>query len=185
MNHDSKPTLDAIAGAASGGNVAMTAEPENYWHVECRDKDGNLKWVDDFANLVTTAGKNDALTKYFAGSSYTAAWYLGLTSTSPTVNVADTMASHGGWTEVVAYSESVRQTFAPGSASAGSIDNTASKAVFTVNANSTGIGGAFLTTVSTKSGTTGTLYGVGAFSGGDKTLSSGDTVTITTTATLS
>lgn len=183
--HKIKNLLGAFAQAVCGAGVKAGVALENYYEVECRDKDGNLKWRDRIVNLVTTAGKNDILTKYLQGSAYTAAWYVGLTSASPTVAAGDTAASHAGWTEVVAYSESVRQTWSGGTASGGSVDNSASKAVFTINANSTGVGGAFLISVSTKSGTTGTIYGAGAFSGGDKTLSSGDTLSVTVTATAS
>ena len=142
-------------------------------------------WAAGFQNLVTTAGFNDSLDKHFKGSSYTAAWYVGLTASSPTFAAGDTSSSHGGWTELTAYSESVRQTLTLGTASGGSIDNSASKAAFTINANSTTIGGAFLITVSTKSGTTGVLYGGGALSVGNKTLDNGDVLNVTLTLTAS
>jgi hypothetical protein len=125
------------------------------------------------------------LTKRFKGSAYTAAWYVGLTAATPTFANGDTASSHGGWTELTAYSESVRQTLTLGTASGGSIDNSASKAAFTINANSTTIGGAFLITVSTKSGTTGTLYGGGALSVGNKTLDNADVLNVTLTLTAS
>lgn len=144
----------------------------------------NPIWVDEFHNLVTTAGLNDSLTQHFKGSSYTAAWYVGLTAGTPTFNAADIMSSHSGWTENVTYSESVRQTLTLGSVASGSVDNSASKAVFSINGTTT-VGGAFLTTVSTKSGTTGTLYGGGAFGGGNRSLQSGDTLSITITLTAS
>lgn len=140
-------------------------------------------WVDGFYNLVVTAGLNDSLDKHLKGSSYTAAWYVGLTAGSPTVAAGDTMGSHGGWTEVTAYDESVRQTLTLGSVSGGSVDNSASKAVFTVSTNSTTIGGAFVTSNSTKGGTTGTLYGGGALSAGNKTLDDNDVLNVTITAT--
>jgi hypothetical protein len=56
-----------------------------------------------------------------------------------------------------------------------------------VSANGTVIGGAFVVTNNTKGGSTGTLYGGGAFSAGNKTLDDNDTldVTITLTATAS
>jgi hypothetical protein len=93
------------------------------------------------------------------------------------------MASHGGWAESTAYSESVRQTLTLGTPSAGSVSNTASKATFTINATAT-IGGAFMASNSTKSGTTGTLYGGGAFSA-NRSLFSSDVLTVTVTLTAS
>jgi hypothetical protein len=54
--------------------------------------DGELKWEDGFDNLVTTEGKNDIIDKYFKGSAYTAAWYLGLKGTGSAA-VGDTLAS--------------------------------------------------------------------------------------------
>lgn len=109
--------------------------------------------------------------------------YAGLTDGTPTAAAGDTMSSHAGWVEVTAYDEAARQTLTLGSVSAGSVDNSASKAVFTISANATIVGGAFIVSNSTKGGTTGVLYGIGAFSGGDRTLADGDTITITITAT--
>ena len=152
------------------------------YEIEAHDADGNLLWRDVVDNLVVTAGLNDSLDKHFKGSSYTAAWYVGLTGNTPTIAAADTMSSHAGWTEVTAYSEGNRQTLTLGSVSGGSVDNSASKAVFTVNANGTGIGGAFVVSNNTKGGTTGVLYGGAAFSA-NRTLNSGDTLTITVTLT--
>ena len=154
-----------------------------HYDIECRDKFGNLKWIDEIDNLVVTAGLNDSLDKHLKGSTYTAAWYVGLTDGTPTVAAGDTMASHAGWTEVVAYDEAVRQALTLGSVAAGSVDNSASKAVFTCSTDATTIGGAFIASVSTKEGATGVLYGAGAFTGGDKTIGDGDTLTITVTCT--
>ena len=123
------------------------------------------KWQDVIRNLVTTAGKNDMLDKYFAGSAYTAAWYVGLIDNTSWSAVAagDTMASHSGWVESTAYTEGTREVVAFSAASA------ASKAAsgpteFTINATVT-IRGAFLASNSTKGGTTGILYSAAAFSG--------------------
>lgn len=158
-------------------------ELENVYTIECFDREGNLKWVEEVRNLVTTAGLNDNLDKYLKGSSYSAAFYVGLTDGTPTVNAADTMASHAGWAEVVAYTEGTRPALTLGAVSGGSVNNSASKASYAVNANATTIGGAFITTNNTKSGTTGVLYGVGAFSGGDKSADDGDTLNVTVTCT--
>lgn len=150
--------------------------------VTCHDKYGNLKWTEEFDNLVVNEGLDDALDKYLKGSAYTAAHYVGLTDGTPTVAAADTMASHAGWVEVTAYDEAVRQTATWGTVSSQSVDNSASGAVFTIDTNSTTIGGAFICTNSTKGGSSGTLYGGGAFTGGDKVLSDNDVLTVTITA---
>lgn len=156
---------------------------ENYYEIECRDKNGNLKWVEKFTNLVTTEGLNDSLDKHLKGSNYSAEWYLGLTGANPVFAAGDTMASHAGWTEVTAYSESTRPALVFGSVVAGSVDNSASRASYTVNADNTQIGGAFIVSNNTKGGTSGILYGGGAFAGGNKTLSNGDTLNVTITCT--
>lgn len=39
---------------------------ENFYFIECYDKDGNLKWTDEARNLVVTEGLNDSLDKHFA-----------------------------------------------------------------------------------------------------------------------
>lgn len=179
----------AGAGCAMGADVSTnahaigTAVMENYWRIECLAPDGTVKWVEEFANVVTNAGLDDLLDKYLKGSTYTAAFYVGLTDGTPTVAGADTMSSHAGWAEVTAYDESVRQTLTLGSVSSQSVSNTASKASFTISTNSTTVGGAFVVTDSTKGGTSGTLYGVAAFSGGDKSTDDGDTLNVTVTLT--
>jgi len=162
---------------------ALQAVMENYYTVEAH-RDGVLLWREFITNLVVTEGLTDSIDKYFKGAAYTAAFYVGLTATVPTFAAGNTMAVHAGWTEVVAYSESVRQTFTLGTVTAGSASNTASKAVFTINADSTVIGGAFVTTNNTKSGTTGILYGGGAFTA-DRTLMNGDVLSVTITVTAS
>lgn len=166
-------------------SVASTenVEATGVYTATCYDAQGNLKWSDTYSNLVTTVGKNDFLDKYLSGSAYTAAWYLGLISlTSYTgVAVGDTMASHAGWVEDVGYSNSTRVAPSFGAASAGSKATTAT--AFNINATTT-IKGTFLTTISTKSGTTGILYSAGLFTGGDKAVASGDTLNVTYTASV-
>ena len=144
------------------------------------------KWVEAFPTLVATGGKNDLLDKYLSGSSYTAAFYLGLVNGpggSNTYAAGDTMASHAGWTENVAYSQSTRVAPSFSSASAGS-KTTSAAAVFSINTNGQTIAGSFLTTVSTKSGTTGVLLSVGNFTGGDKAVNNGDTLNVSYTLSV-
>lgn len=151
-----------------------------YFEVECRDRDGNLRWREGFANTVVNAGLDDILDKYFKGSTYTAAHYIGLKGSGSEAS-GDTMSSHSGWSEVTDYDESTREVFTPGTVSSQSVDNSASKAVFTMNASYT-VAGVFLTTNSTKGGTTGTLYSAGDFAAA-RSGGSGDTLTVTYTAT--
>src|SRR5690606_30104111 len=122
--------------------------------VECFDNEGNLKWSEQFANLVTTAGKTDIIDKYLKGSGYTAAWYLGLKGTGSAA-VGDTLASHAGWSEITDYSGN-RKPITWGTTTGGS--NTASAVSFSITGTAT-VAGAFVTTAET--GTSGVLYSVG------------------------
>lgn len=144
---------------------------------------GVLKWEDENHNLVVNVGLDDVLDKYFKGSAYTAAFYVGLTDGTPTIAAGDTMASHAGWVEVTAYTEANRPALTLGTVSGQSVDNSASKASFNINADTTTIGGAFAVTDNTKGGSTGTLYGAAALSAGDKGLDNGDTLQVTVTLT--
>ena len=157
--------------------------------VKCFDKDGNLKWTEENHNLVVNVGLQDMNNKYFTGSAYTAAWYIGLYGAAASNNPAagDTMASHAGWTEVTDYSQSTRPaaTFAAASSADPSvITNTASPATYSINGTTT-VGGAFLTSDNTKGGTTGILFSASDFqSPGDRSVVSGDTLTVTYTFSL-
>ena len=148
--------------------------------VVCRDAQGRIKWQDETPNLVVNAGLDDLLDKYFKGSTYTAAHYIGLKGAGSAA-AGDTMSSHSGWSEVTVYDESTREVFTPGTVSSQSVNNSGSTAVFTMNASYT-VAGVFLTTNSTKGGTTGTLYSAGDFAA-SRSGGSGDTLTVTYTAT--
>ena len=152
------------------------------YEVECW-RAGVRIWTDSFHNLVTTAGKNKLLDAAFKTGLAAPAWYVGLVdNASYTVYAAaDTMAAHAGWVEGVPYSQATRPVLTLGTIAAGSVDNSASKAVFSINASLT-IRGAFLVDNSTKSGATGTLYGVGDLSA-SRVVISGDTLNITITLT--
>lgn len=183
MNQRLSRILAALGSVWAGGQMIAERRLMTHYRIECRDRDGRLKWIEEFDNLVVTAGLNDSLDKHLKGSGYTAAWYVGLTDGTPTVDPADTMGSHAGWVEVTAYDEATRPALTLGSVSGGSVDNSASKARFTVSSDGTTIGGAFVTSVNTKGGATGVLYGAGAFTGGDKVLGDNDTLDVTVTLT--
>lgn len=168
--------------ARTGANETMSITGD--YTVECIGADGNVKWSETIKNLVVTVGKNFMLDTTFSGSTYSAAWFLGLVNggTSPTYNAADTMASHSGWTEFTSYSNATRPAPSWSAASGGSKATTATS--FNINGSGT-VAGAFMTTDSTISGTSGTLFSAGNFSGGSRTVASGDTLNVTYTATLS
>ena len=179
--------INAMAAAVRGGispidNIGF----KNTYRVECLDKEGNLKWEEIIYNTVTNVGLDSVLTEYFKGAAYTAAFYVGLINgTTPSVLAADTMASHAGWTENTAYSEGTRESLVLGSVASQSVNNSASKASYSITSDAQTIGGIFITDTSTKGGATGLLYGGGAFTGGDKSVDNGDTLNVTITLTAS
>ena len=169
--------------------LGETATAKGVYHMQCFDKDGNLKWEAECPNLVVNGGLQDMNNKYFLGSSYTATWYIGLygAGASNTPAATDTMSSHAGWTEQTGYSQSTRPACSfgtPTTANPSVATNSSSPAVFSINATAT-IGGAFLTSNNTKGGSTGTLYSASDFtSPGDRSVVSGDTLNVTYTLSL-
>ena len=165
-------------GAAGGGTFIF----------EARDKDGNLKWSDEAKNLTTNQGRQDMNAKYFLGSSYTAAWFIGLVNNTPTPSyaVADTMASHAGWVETTDYSGTDRATATFGTATtadpsviSNSVASGGTVATFGITGTVT-IDGAFLTATQDNSTNTGVLFSVAAFeSPGDRSVVNGDTLNVT------
>jgi hypothetical protein len=145
------------------------------YEVICRAPDGSVKWSEKVRNTFVNTGLNYLLDSGFGGTEY-----LGLKG-SGTPSAADTMSSHGTWSEVTAYTEGTRQTYSHAAAASQAITNSASKATYSVNATTT-IYGIFCTTSSTKGGTTGTLISVTDFSS-SKSADSGDTLEVTYTVT--
>jgi hypothetical protein len=184
-----KPTDQVAAAVANGGASKDGVRGGGVFRVECYDKDGNLKWTEESHNLVVNVGLKDMNDKYFSGSGYTAAWYIGLYGAAASNNPAagDTMSSHAGWTEVTAYSQATRPQASFGAATTADpsvISNSSSVAVFSITSTTT-VGGAFLTSNSTKGGTTGTLFSASDFaSPGDRSVVNGDTLNVTYTFSL-
>lgn len=93
--------------------------------------------------LGETAGKTDLVDKCFKGSTYTAAWYLGLKGTGSAA-AGDTLAAHGGWAEVTPYSGN-RPAITFGTTSDGS--NTATTVSYSITGSAT-VAGAFIANAS-------------------------------------
>jgi hypothetical protein len=171
---------------------------EGVYHVVCRDADGNIKWEDEFPNLVNAGGKQLMLDTLLSGTSYTTVGpFLGLISgTGLTFAAADTLSSKT-WTEFTNYTvggSAVRGTASFSSATSSGTTptnvttKTASAITYTITGGGGTVGGCFLVTGSgasaTQNNTSGTLYSAGAFSTA-KVTTAGDTVSVTysTTAT--
>jgi len=155
------------------------------YQVECHDASGVLKWSDVIGNLVTIAGKNSSMDTML-GNVAAGAVVMGLKGTGTAV-VADTQASHSGWSEVglanaPTYS-GTRKTPTFSAASAGA-KTTSTPVVFTMTGSGT-VAGCFINIggSATIDNTTGTLFSAGDFTAGSKTVTSGDTLSITYTAT--
>jgi hypothetical protein len=172
---------------------------EGVYHVECRDAQGNLKWTEEFPNLVNAIGKQLMLDTLLKGTSYSVTGpFLGLIDgAGSTFAASDTMTSHSGWTEFANYTvggSAVRGTavFASATSTGSTPSNVTTSAATAITYTITGgggtVGGCFLVlgsgASSTINNTGGTLYSAGNFTTA-KVTTSGDTVSVTysTTAT--
>ena len=179
----------ANAFESSNANIIRGANMENekghaqgVYIAKCFDADGNLKWEDTFDNLVTDVGARFLLDTAFGGSA-NSTYFLGLTTGAPTPAVGDTMGTHGGWAEATGWStpaSNARATIT-WSAAATRTKAISSAASFTASGAVTA-GGCFIVTgsgaVATNGSTAGTLYSVGAFSGGNKVLALNDVLQV-------
>lgn len=190
MSIEKTKANDVVAsGLIAGARPTDGMTALGYFTLECYDKDGNLKWKAKNHNLVVNVGLQYMCSTGLTNGTQITTWYIGLygAGASNTPAASDTMSSHAGWTEVVPYSNATRPTctFATATTANPSVaTNSASAASFSINATAV-IGGAFLTSNNTKSGTTGTLFSAADFqSPGDRTVASGDTLNVTYTLSL-
>ena len=174
-------SLVARIGASEGMRAG------GVFHVQCLDKDGNLKWETSEHNLVVNEGLQDMNTQYFKGSTYSATFFLGLITgpgSGTTFAAADTLASKA-WTEFTDYAGS-RKSVTFGTATTADpsvISNSASPSSFTISGAGGTVAGAFLCTVA--SGTSGVLFSESDFQApGDRVVVSGDTLNVTYTFSL-
>jgi hypothetical protein len=187
----------AVATLQANATIPEGMGVEGFYYVECRDANGQLKWNEEFPNLVVAAGKQlmlDTLLRT-SGTYTTVGPFLGLINNSTTFAASDTMTSKT-WTELTTYTvggSAVRGTavFAASTSTGTTPSNVTTAAATAITYTMTGsatVYGCFLVTgsgaVSTISSTAGTLYSEGNFATA-KTVTSGDTVSVTysTTAT--
>ena len=155
-------------------------------HVELV-RDGKVIWVEEVdlslhrdGNGIVDVGVNSLFNVAFNAQTQITVWYIGIVDNAGFSAFAnsDTMSSHAGWTEFTAYSEATRVEWVEGAASGRSITNP-SPSVFNINGSGT-LKGIFVTSSSTKSGTTGTLWATAAFAS-TVTVSNGDQLKVTYT----
>ena len=188
MFNEKAHSIDTVtAGLVAGTALQNGARGGVVFHVQCLDKDGNLKWEDKMHNLVVNVGLQYMNTQYFAGTAYTASFFLGLVTgpgSGVTYLAADTLGSKS-WTEFTNYAGS-RKSVTFGTATTADpsvITNSAAPSSFTISGAGGVVAGAFLCTVS--SGTSGVLFSEANFqSPGDRTVVIGDTLNVTYTFSL-
>jgi hypothetical protein len=191
---DKMEAVSVIGSGLVGANGLIEGiKVRGRYVVECRDKDGNLRWTETIDNVVCTLGKNLMFNTAFTGSAYTVTGpFMGLISgTSYTaVAAADTMTSHTGWLEAgnanaPQYSGS-RPTCVWSAASGGAIVLSAALN-FTFTAGGT-VQGAFVNFGSGASATIdntgGTLWSAGVFGTGARTVLTGDAINVSYSASM-
>ena len=176
------------ATVSRGASHSEVTSISGYYTVECHDANGNLKWKDDIHNLVTTVGKDLTMDTILSNSTSAGAGvsYMGLKGTG-TPDVADTQGSHATWNEVggahaPTYTGN-RQTPSYSAAASG-VKSTSAAVVFAMTGSGT-VAGCFINIggSATKDDTSGTLFSAGDFTAGSKTVTAGDTLSVTYSAT--
>ena len=85
---------NAVATLQANVTIPEGMGVEGFYKVVCHDAAGNLKWEDEFPNLVVAVGKQLMLDTLLKGTSYTVVGpFLGLTKVSLTPAAADTMTT--------------------------------------------------------------------------------------------
>lgn len=138
--------------------------------------------VEDVTNLIPTEGLNYLLGAGLTGVTQIAAWFIALFEGNYVPTATITAATFTATaTESVAYNEAARVAWVPGAIAAGSVSNTLSKAVFTMNATKS-IYGIGQLSASAKTATTGTIVSCAAFAA-VKNVVATDVLSVTSTLT--
>lgn len=175
------------AGVVARPSLEDALNIKGRYVVECIGADGAVKWTDEINNLVTTEGKNDFLTQYLKGATYSAGTvYMGLKGTGSAA-AGDTLASHAGWSELnISASSGARIAVTLGTASGGSLATSSASSFSITAAGPTTVAGVFVVTnggAATNGSTTGKLFSAGDFSS-SRSVISGDTLNVSYTASV-
>ena len=133
-------------------------------------------------NLVLNAGIQYIFNEIFGDSSLGYSWYVGLYGNAYTPQAADTSADIGvSYTEVnAAYDEATRPAYTSDGALSGAdltMSNSASKATFTFNTNSTTVAGAYVISTNTKASATGVMLAASKYAT-SKSMDDGETLDV-------
>jgi hypothetical protein len=192
MSAEITKIADSFGGSASfGGGSIETVGLEGVYTATCFDANGNEKWSDTIENLTTNVGRANLMNSYF-GNTGGGSIVMGLGGANGsgtfTPAYADTQSSHAGWYEVgganaPTYS-GTRKTpaFSASTTANPSVLSTSAAVVFSMTGSGT-VYGAFINVggATTIDSTTGTLFSIGQFTAGSKTVTSGDTINVTYT----
>lgn len=151
--------------------------------IEIIGADGVVRDREVTHNLMPAEGLNHMLGVTLKSAAPIATWYVGLYEGNYTPTSGDTAAGFPtSATESTSYDETTRQTLTLGVVASGTVDNSASKAEFTVNASKTIYGG-FISSSSAKSATSGVLLSAVRFSS-PKVLAASEVLRVTAGFTL-
>jgi len=184
------------ASLIRGATLQDVVRAQGKFFAQLFDKNGKLKWEDEFPNVVTDVGANLMLDTFLGGAS-NSTYFLGLISSVGYTGIpiaADTMASHSAtshvWVEAGNGSNypnwstpasNARATCA-WSASAARSKALSAALSFIFATNGGTVKGCFIVTgsgaVATNNSTAGTLYSAGVFTGGDKVVAVADTLNV-------
>lgn len=165
-----------LAGARSRPSILEVALAPRFSFRFSARRRGQVLWTEEAHNLVVNAALDSLLSVYFDAATQITAWYLGLKGTG-SVAAGDTLASHGGWSEITNYTGN-RQAITFGTASGGSLAGGTS--TFAITGTVT-VAGALIASVA--SGTSGLLYSAGDFAA-PRSLANGDELDVTPTVTM-
>lgn len=172
-NHKYERTPSGIFMPRVGGGLGI----QGFFEVGVNGRDWSVE-----PNLVVNTGLNHLLSAALAGGSAISSWYIAPFKNDITPSASQTTSNYTSVAgELTEYDESTRQAWTYAAVSSQSITNTASPAVFTINASVT-VRGAGIVSVSTKSATSGTLLCYARF-GSDRTLADNDELSIKYTIT--
>lgn len=146
--------------------------------VDVLHPDGSVSQAETSHNLIPDEGVAHTMGVLFKSSTQVATWYIAIYEGNFTPAGSITAATFPALaTECTAYTPSTRPEFVEGAVAGGAVDNSASRAEFTMTADKTIYGGV-ITSASAKSATTGVLISAVRFTS-PKVVATGDVLRVT------